>query len=38
MTNRPDGVGYGENWKLEFSLHPGFKKSVKQANRDLGRT
>ena len=19
MTNRPDGVGYGENWKLEFS-------------------
>ena len=37
MTNRPDGVGYGENWKLEFSLHPEFKKSVKQANRDLGR-
>ena len=38
MTNRPDGIGYGDSWKLEFSLHDDFKKRVKKSNKDLGRT
>ena len=37
MTNRPDGIGYGDSWKLEFSLHDDFKKSIKKVNKDLGR-
>ena len=38
MKNRPDGIAYGESWKLEFKLHKLFKKSVKKANKNLGRT
>jgi hypothetical protein len=37
VTNRPDGVAYGETWKLEFKVHPIFKKEVKEANNSLGR-
>ena len=37
MTNRPDGIAYGETWKLEFKVHPEFKKRVNQTNQELGR-
>ena len=37
MTNRPDGIAYGETWKLEFKVHPEFKKRVKKTNQELGR-
>jgi len=37
VTNRPDGVAYGETWKLEFKVHSQFKKTIKSANEVLGR-
>ena len=38
VKNRPDGVAYGETWKLEFKIHPQFKKEVAETNKVLGRT
>ena len=37
VNNRPDGVAYGETWKLEFKVHSQFKKTIKSANEALGR-
>ena len=37
MKNRPDGIAYGETWKLEFKVHPEFGTKVKQTNEELGR-
>ena len=37
MVNRPDGIGYGETWKLEFALHKDFAALLKQTNQRLGR-
>ena len=37
ITNRPDGVAYGETWKLEFKVHKMFKKEIDNANKSLGR-
>ena len=30
VKNRPDGKAYGETWKLEFKIHPQFKKHFYQ--------
>ena len=38
VKNRPDGKAYGETWKLEFKIHPQFKKEISEANKALGRT
>ena len=37
ITNRPDGIGYGDSWKLEFSVHKEFANALRKANEDLGR-
>ena len=37
MVNRPDGIGYGETWKLEFALHKDFAALLTQTNQELGR-
>ena len=38
VNNRPDGKAYGETRKLEFKIHPQFKKEIAEANKALGRT
>ena len=30
IKTRPDGIGYGSNWKLEMSLHKDFAQKLKE--------
>jgi len=35
ISTRPDGIGYGEVWKLEMKVHPEFAKRVEAAQKEL---
>ena len=36
INTRPDGIGYGTNWKLEMKLHPELANRM-QALKDVDR-
>ena len=36
IASRPDGIGYGTNWKLEMKLHPDLAKKLEE-QRDKGK-
>ncbi|HPM21632.1 MAG TPA: hypothetical protein PLY35_10355 [Thermotogota bacterium] len=35
IKSRPDGIGYGETWKLEMQIHPEFAKELKTTKDKL---
>lgn len=37
IATRPDGIGYGEVWKLEMKVHPEFAKRIETAQKELER-
>ena len=36
IASRPDGIGYGTNWKLEMKLHPKLAEKLEE-QRDKGK-
>ena len=35
IATRPDGIGYGEVWKLEMKIHPEFAKRIEAVQKEL---
>ena len=35
IKTRPDGIGYGGNWKLEMKVHPDFANKLEEAEKLL---
>jgi len=33
INTRPDGIGYGQSWKLEMKVHPEFAKELEKQNK-----
>ena len=33
INTRPDGIGYGQSWKLEMKVHPEFSKALEEENK-----
>ena len=33
INTRPDGIGYGQSWKLEMKVHPKFAEALEEQNQ-----